>query len=171
MLESLLFCFWWLFLSSVAYFYLEQAWHFKAITEQFESLESFLLYQVEICLPTITPTEYGCACWNFRKINLLLCLHVIPSSACRNLPCLFKAILSGTRWWDTCFVMLLKVVEKRQHGGGETHKDSACVFLHSGLLRVASAPRAHFPMVVIRCTRNKEVGYNERTVKWDNLPS
>lgn len=65
-------------------------------------------------------------------------LHLIPWRPCRQLPCLFKGILSGTRWWDTRLVLLRKVVKKRQHGGGEIHKDSVCVFLHSRLLRVAS---------------------------------
>lgn len=43
-------------------------------------------------LPPYNPAHWVCRpCWNFRKMNLL-CLHLIPSSVCRQLPRLFKAI-------------------------------------------------------------------------------
>lgn len=70
----------------------------KATAEQYESLESSLSYWIEICLPTVPPTGSSCACWNFRKTNLLLRLHVTPLSVHGQLPCRLKALLSCTRW-------------------------------------------------------------------------
>lgn len=118
----------------VTHCHLEQAWNFKAIIGQFESLES----SVELKSAS-SPTESSQAYWIFRKRDRHLCPQSIPCCPCRQLPCLLKAPLPGTRQWDTCFVLLQRLVKKWQHGGGETQKDSAWVFLHSGLFSGASA--------------------------------
>lgn len=53
-----------------------------------------------------------------NEFTSLFTCHPLKLPTYRQLPCLFQAILSGTRCQDTCLVLLLKVVKKWQTGVG-----------------------------------------------------